>query len=140
MHEQMGSIISRLIWFSILATVIAYASYLAVGSIVNAQAGGASDPVVIRDELRANQHSLSGMVVVPTPCDELSVQTQALSQTNFAIVFTTWHEPSVNCGNAPTPRAFETILFAPAAGITFTATLDNKDLQVAVIPVIVRTH
>lgn len=140
MKEGVEGAISRLCWFVVIAVAIAYAISLALGSIVNAQESGVNDPVVIRDELRANQHSLSGMVMVPTPCDELSVRTESLSKTNFAILLKTWHEPSVNCGDEATPRTFETVLFAPAAGVTFTATLDDKEFPIAVIPIVIRAH
>jgi hypothetical protein len=103
---------------------------------VKEQAAGESSPIVVRDELKANQHQLSGMVNVPTPCDELSVKTQSVSDTNFELVFTTWRQPSMNCPDDPTPRAFRTILFAPATGVYFVATLDGKAFPIAVIPVI----
>ena len=138
MEEGVEGVISRLSWFVLISVVVAYASYLVLGSIVNAQESGVNEPTLIRDELRANRHSLSGMVMVPTPCDQLSVTTETISKTNFAIVFKTWHEPSVDCGNEPTPRAFETELFAPAAGVTFTATVNDKALPIAVIPIVVK--
>jgi hypothetical protein len=134
--EEMGGVVSHLSWFAIVSVVVAYATSAVLGSIVNAQASGANAPIIIRDELSANEHTLSGMVMVPTPCDELSVQTETLSKTTIALLFTTWHEPSVTCGDDATPRAFQTALFAPAAGVTFTATLDDKDLPIAVVPII----
>ncbi len=132
----MEGMFSRLAWIAAVCVIISYATYLVVGNIVNAQASGINEPVVIRDELRPNTHQLSGIVVVPTPCDELSVDFKALSTTTYSLILKTWHEPSVTCGNDPVPRAFHTTVFAPAAGVYFVATLDGVALPIAVIPVI----
>lgn len=122
-----------LAWFFVTAVALSYMSYLIGGNIVNAQASGATAPVVIRDEVQANSHQLSGMVMVQSPCDQLSVKTQALSATDYELLFTTWREPSVACKDDPTPRAFRTILFAPPTGVYFIATLDDVALPIAVI-------
>lgn len=135
MGEQVDMLFSRLAWFTAVAIVVAYVASALLGGIVNAKASGQNDPVFIRDKLHANEHDLSGMIMVPTPCDELSVQTESISQTDFALLFKTWHEPSVTCNSDATPRAFEAVLFAPATGVTFTATLNNKDIPVAVVPI-----
>ena len=126
----------RILWFTVLTVLISYAAYLIVGGIVNAQTSGADATVVIRDELGPNSHQLSGMVMVPSSCDQLSVDTKTLSPTSFELVFSTWQEPSVHCSADETPRFFEKTLFAPAAGITFSATLDGEGLPIAVIPAI----
>lgn len=133
----MREIIQRMLWFTIVASAIAYAVYLAAGSIVNAQASGAYEAVIIRDELAAGQHQLSGMIMVPTPCDQLSVHTQTLSSSQFMLVFTTWHESSVMCAADTTPRYFRATLFAPAAGVDFAATLDGAGLPIVVMPTVV---
>ena len=132
----MEGVFARLGWFAVVAVLVAYSLYLIIGGMVNAQASGVGGPILIRDDLRANQHQLSGMVTVPTPCDQLSVKTEALSASTYALVFTTWHEPSVDCGTDPTPRAFRTTIFAPASGIYFVATLDGVSLPIAVVPII----
>src|SRR5437868_4807703 len=88
---------THMVWFLVFATAAAYGSYLVLGSIVHAHASGIYEPVVIRDELQANKHTLSGMVMVPTACDQLSVETHSLSKTTFALTFRTWREPSVTC-------------------------------------------
>jgi hypothetical protein len=138
--DEMRGIASRLTWFLIIAVVVAYAGSTALGSIVSKHESGVGEPIIIRDQLRANEHALSGMVMVPTPCDELVVHTEALSQTTYALLFKTWREPSVDCGGGATPRAFHTVLFAPAAGVTFIATLNDRDLPVAVIPITAGGH
>ncbi len=132
----MEGVFSRIGWFFLSALVFAYTFSLIVGNIVSAQAAGANDTILIRDELQANSHQLSGMVMVTSPCEELSVRTQKISTSNYALILKTWHEPSVTCAQEPTPRAFHTILFAPAAGVYFTATLDGVALPVALVPVV----
>ena len=124
----------RVLWFALVATAISYASYLVVGSIVEARAAGSSGPVMIRDVLGQNAHHLSGMVMVPSPCDELTTRTESISSTTYMLVFATWREPSVNCTADETPRSFHAIVFGPAADIGFAATLDGAGIPIVVMP------
>lgn len=132
----MEGVLARLGWFIVGAVVVAYLIFLIGSSILNAEASGLNAPIVVRDELRANEHQLSGMVWVSSPCDELSVQTSQVSATLYELSFSTWREPSVTCGNDSIPRAFHTIIFAPGAGVYFVATLDSAPLPIAVIPIV----
>jgi hypothetical protein len=131
----MREFVSHVGWFIVVAIVVAYLFHLIGGGIVTAQASGAYDPTLIRDEVKPNEHHLSGMIMVPDSCDELSVDTEALSSVDYALVFKTWHEPSVPCAHEPTPRAFHAVVFAPAAGVNFTATLDGASLSIATVAV-----
>lgn len=132
----MSELVSRMLWFTVVSVAVAYASYLVAGSIVNAQSSDAYRPVIIRDELGAGVHHLSGMVMVPSPCHELSVRTESPTPYVHTLVFSTWREPSVECKNNEMPRYFQAVLFAPAAGVTFTATLDDAGLPIEVIAVL----
>lgn len=133
----MSEMVRRLVWFTIIASIIAYTAYLAAGSFVEAKA--AESPVVVRDNVGPNEHQLSGMVMVPSSCYELMVRTAQLSRTDFQLIFTTWLDPSITCKH-PTevPREFHAMLFAPAAGVHISALLDDKDIPIAVIPTV--TH
>lgn len=130
----MSAIISRMLWFLVVAIVLSYATYLVAGSVVHAQASRENQAVIIRDELGAGVHHLSGMLMVPTSCDQLSVRTEAISSSTFTLIFRTWREPSVDCIFDETPRYFRAILFAPAVGVQFTATLDGAGLPIVVLP------
>lgn len=131
----MGAIFSRMLWFFVVASLIAYATYLVLGNIVNAQASGENTPIVVRDELGKGVHHLSGMLMVPTPCDQLSVRVEPASNTSFVLVFRTWREPSVDCAMDEMPRYFRAILFAPSTGVGFAATLDGIGFPIVVLPV-----
>ena len=125
-------------WFFMAALGVSYGTYTVAGSMALANASGVYDPVIIRDEVGPNSHALSGMIMVPTACDQLSVKTNKLSHGEYELTFTTWHDPSVDCTEDATPRAFHSILFAPSAGVTFTAVLDGKSLPIVVTPHVVR--
>jgi len=131
----MPETVLRMLWLGLSLCAFSYVLFLALGSIVEAQAYGASAPVVVRDELSSSEHLLSGMVTVAS-CDELSVQTTMVSSTTYALIFQTWQDPSVSCTPDQMPRAFRTTLYAPMAGIQFIATLNGADLPIAVLPVI----
>lgn len=126
-------ILARMGWFLVIAIAVAYGTYLVCGSVVHAKAAGEYEPVMIKDELGANSHSLSGMVVVPSSCHDLSLRIEKTSVSAYRLIFTTWHDPVATCTSDPIPRAFRTLLFAPAAGVSFTATLDDRALPITVI-------
>ncbi|OGG50793.1 hypothetical protein A2763_02610 [Candidatus Kaiserbacteria bacterium RIFCSPHIGHO2_01_FULL_54_36] len=131
----MREIVQRMVWFTIVASAIAYATYLVAGSIVSAQASRTHAPIIIRDELGGGVHRLSGMVMVPTPCHELILRTEEVSKSDYALLFKTWREPSTVCEAEEVPRHFRAMLFAPASGVDFTATLDGKGFPIVVMPV-----
>ena len=127
-----------LTWFIVAAVLLSYSGYLFVGSIVQTQASKETAPVMIRDEVRPGVHMLSGMVTVPTPCDELSMHTEAFSSTTYILLFKTWREPAIRyCPPDGMPRPFHAVVFAPAAGVDFIATLDGAGLPVVVVPELV---
>ncbi len=130
----MGTTFSRIFWFLLLVTLLSYATYLVAGNFVHAQASGRNEPVLIRDELGVGVHHLSGMITVPSSCDQLSVRTQEISDNTFVLIFRTWREPSVDCVHDETPRYFRAVLFAPSTGVEFTATLDGAGFPIQVMP------
>ena len=132
----MGAIFSRMLWFFVVASLLAYATYLLAGKIVHAEASGENLPVIVRDELGKGVHHLSGMLMVPTPCDQLSVRIEPASSLQYVLVFRTWREPSVDCTEDEVPRYFRAILFAPSTGIGFNATLDGIGFPIVVLPVL----
>ena len=132
----MVEIFSRVGWIVAVAIAIAYMTYLIGGNMVSAKETRRNHPVVVRDELQPNVHHLSGMVMVSSPCDELSVKMHQISEYSYELSFSTWRAPDVMCTEGWTPRAFREILFAPASGINFFATLDNAAVPVAIVPIV----
>lgn len=128
--------IRHLAWFMIVVCTVTFVVLIFAGRLVFARAAGESDPTLIRDELGPGSHHLSGMVEVPSSCDELQERVEVLSRTTYEIIFTTWQEPSVPCSETEVPRAFRDALFAPATGVEFTATLDGAPLPILVLPVV----
>lgn len=114
--------------------MVAYACYVIGAGVVIADVSGSYRPVIVRDELAPNQHYLSGMIMVDNTCDQLTLSTKAISDTNFELVFGTWREPSsAVCADDPSPRSFRALLFAPAAGVSFIATYNGRSLPIAVV-------
>jgi hypothetical protein len=129
----MDGVFVRILWFGIIATASAYIVYLTFGGIFEVKD---KQVVKLRDDMRAGQHVLTGIVMVSSPCDELSAQTVALSPTVYAINLHTWYDPSVKCEKKDTPRNFRTIAFAPAYGVQFVVFLDGELLPFDLISVI----
>jgi hypothetical protein len=129
----MWEMVRHLIWFFIVACAVAYLIFIVLGSTIHAQALDESRIVAVRDVLAPNTHNLSGIVMVPQTCAQLTVHTRQISTTLYALDFTTWEEPSVQCDVEDTARAFRAVVFAPAAGITFVGSLDGSPLLLSVI-------
>ena len=128
----MSEFLIRFVWLIALSTAIAYGFFLMFGSlfVVHKQ-----QTIVIQDALARGKHTVSGMVMVPSPCTELTVQTVKLSPTTYTLELQTWEDPSVQCTHVETPRSFNTVAFAPAIGIQFLVYLDGKTIPFQIIPV-----
>jgi hypothetical protein len=82
---------------------------------------------------------MSGVVMVQSTCSELSITAQQISPIAYKLAFATWEEPNVPCDRTPTPRSFHTIVFAPAVGVVFIGTMDDRAIPLVVTPVIERS-
>lgn len=131
----MIDLIGRLLWFGIVSAAFSYVFFLTMGNFVHQKAAGTYDPVLVRDELSPGSHHLAGMIMVPSPCDELSMHTEQISTTTYALLFKTWREPTVTCNDEEVPRSFREVVFAPALGVRFIASLNGSAFPVAVLPV-----
>ena len=76
------------------------------------------------------------MVMVRSTCAELIVHTEQVSEELYRLRFKTWETPGVECVREETPRAFRTLISAPALGLRFVATLDDIPYSIVVLPVI----
>ncbi len=135
----MGETLRRFVWFFFVSSAVAYAFFLVVGSAIHTQAITETHTVVARDSLKPGTHYLAGMVMVRSTCAQLSVRAEKLSEDTYLLQFTTWTEPSLaDCVEEDTPRSFRSVVFAPAAGVRFVATLDDEPIPLVVIPVVAR--
>ncbi len=130
----MWAVVRRMFTFTLFAVVVAYAVFLMAGATIYAQEEQRSKTVWVRDEISPNIHRLAGMIMLPSSCHELSVKTEKLSSDAFKLVFTTWEHPYIECADGVTPVAFHEVVFAPAVGVTFIATLDGRPLPIVVSP------
>lgn len=137
--SQMGDAFRRLIWFFFVAAAVSYAFFLVAGSVITKQSLEDSRAVLARDSIKVNVHYLSGMVMVPSTCAELSVRSHQLTVDSYELQFSTWEEPSLSkCTREDTPRSFRAIVFAPSAGVYFQASLDGTPIPFGVIQVLDR--
>ncbi len=120
----------RLVWFGIVATAAFFAVFVVLGNFIVFSSQG--EPAAIHDIISPGVHEMSGIVMVPMACDELSVETQRLSSTTYQLAFQTWRDPSVACPQVSTARPFETFVFAPSFGIAFLGTLDGKFIPISI--------
>ena len=133
----MGDALRRIIWFFLVSGAVSYTFFLVGGSVIERQSLDSARAVLARDSIQVNVHYISGMVMVPSTCAELSVQTQQISIDTYELQFSTWEEPSLaECAKEDTPRSFRAIVFAPSAGIHFQAQINGDPMQFGVIQVI----
>jgi hypothetical protein len=120
----------RLIWLVISSVALSFGSYIVVTDYVLEKESGTTQPVELIDHLRPGVHYISGMVTVPSACDELTVRVVKIDEFNYDLRFQTWEEPAVRCAHDPVPRYFTTVAFAPAAGVHFTAQMDGTPFPI----------
>ncbi len=122
----------RALWIGASIIAVTYASYLYFGS-VNAAYFGEPAPIPILDILsKEGEHHLSGDIPVPSSCHGLTVTTKALSETHFQLEFITWQEPTLSCEPLGYSRTFNTVVFAPSTGITFSARIDGEEVPIRI--------
>ncbi len=132
--QEMLDLTRRLVWFFVVASALTYSVFLVAGNAIHTEALGKSRVVLVRDFLRAGEHHLSGMVMVPSTCLQLSVSTRDVGDSTYLLEFTTWEQPYIDCVPEDTPRAFRAVVFAPSVGVRFIGTLDGGPLELAVTP------
>lgn len=133
----MGYFMSRFVWFLIVAGSVAYGSLWAIENLILSRDNN-DFKVAVRDVIKPGEHNLSGMIMVPSLCDWLAVQTSQVGDMTYMLAFKTWREPYRDCKTESVPRSFQTVVFAPATGIDFMATLDGRPLPISVVPSVYR--
>jgi len=130
----MTSSVVRIIWFGIVASMLAIASHFFFGSVFAAGISG-SDVVVLQHSYKAseNKHELTGMILVPSTCHDLTVRSRDVDANTVALIFETWEKPyAEDCVEEVEPRAFSVVAFAPKE-IDFMAVMDGSWLPISVI-------
>lgn len=104
----------RLTFFIVFAALVAGAAHLFFGSIISAAAQEEASTIVLKDAFKNGTHELSGIVMVPSNCHDLTVRTKDVTHTVSAVIFETWEQPFIaDCDRTPSPRAVQAILFGP---------------------------
>ncbi len=132
----MGDTFKRILWFAVVAVLAAYATYLFLGRVVNAESDAQVKTVVVRDIISQRMHILSGMVMVPSACHKLIARVKEIDIENYLLNFRIWEDPNRTCPMEEEPQRFNMTLFAPSAGIAFQGTLDDVPIPIEVIPTI----
>ena len=132
----MGEVLRRMFMFAVAACAIAYLVYLMAGASIYAQAEAKEKTVWVRDQISPSAHHISGLVTVHSSCTELSEKIEQLSPLLYKLKFTTWVHPNTECTDYPVQKQFYEIVFAPAVGVHFIATIDGASLPLIVVPYI----
>lgn len=121
----------RLAWFGVVAIVVAFAAQTFFGSLLVAAADDDVRAIRVRDQFKNDMHELSGMVMVPSACHDLTVRTKDIDPQTTALVFETWEQPYRECPQELTPKAFRVVVYAPE-NIIFKAIMDNSWTQLRI--------
>lgn len=122
------------VWFVLILLIGFSATLIVANEIVRANLKPIR-PILVRDKIGVGSHILSGVVPVSSTCDEVIVYTEKISDSLYAIIFTTWREPYISsCVERETSREFRAVIFAASLGVSFTATLNGEPVSIAVIP------
>jgi hypothetical protein len=127
------NMVSRLIVFAVFASLAAFATHLFFGSVIFAAAEEETQKIVLRDVYSDEMHQLSGMVVVPSECHDLSVRVKDFDANVIFLLFETWEQPYLQtCEKAQTPRAVHVSVFAPDT-VLFRGMLDNEPIPLTIV-------
>lgn len=124
----------RIFLYVLAAVVLAYLLLTIVGATIYASVDEKVPTVWVRDEIGPNAHHLAGLITVKSSCTELYEKTVQLSPVLYVLTFTTWEHPNTECTKDPVQKEFYEIIFAPAVGMHFIATLDGVSLPIIVVP------
>ena len=131
--------IVRLVIFAVCASLTAFVAQIFFGGAIFAAAQQETFQIVLRDHYsKAKEtHELSGMVMVPSDCADVSVRVKDYDASTTFLIFETWEQPyRINCEKAPTPRAVHASVFAPK-DVEFRALLDNEIVPKSLVPAII---
>ncbi len=132
----MPDLVRRLFEFAIFATCAAFFAFFLAEKGMSVFADEQNTLVHVRDVIGPGVHELSGMIMLGSICEQLRIENEKQSPTHYHLKIKTWTEPYRDCIREETPRKFQTTVFAPAYGVIFTAELDGKPLEIAVIPIL----
>lgn len=132
----MTEVMRRLFAFILALSFMAYIVFMLAGASLYARAEEKARTVWVRDEITPNTHRISGLITVPSSCTELYDAVEELSPLLFKLKFKTWEHPNTECLYEPVQKQFYEVVFAPAVGVHFIATLDDKPLPILVVPYI----
>lgn len=134
-NRRMGNdLLWSFITLTVFTIVLSYAAYLFFGSIVNAEIEEPMTRVEVYDfiDTSTKTHRLSGIIMVPTRCHELSVKTKELKPGTYHVYFSTFGDVH-GCADDPQPLSFREYVTAPIVGSEFTASLDWRPLEFVIV-------
>jgi hypothetical protein len=123
--------VRHLVWFAIIATAVSYCLLVVIGNFVTASAEN-NGPLLVHDVVKPGAHNLSGMLMVPSACDQLSVHPEKVSASTYMLAFQTWQDASVPCPPRETPREFNAIVLS-SSSVQFLATLNGNGFPIRII-------
>jgi hypothetical protein len=126
--------IRRFVAFAFVALAFSYGVLFIGGRILEASASVPATPLVIRDLYTPGSHIFSGALRVPLSCDHLSVHVKENSTSTYALIFTTWQDPSVVCLPTEELRTFKAVAFTSSSTINFDALLDGASIPIVIVP------
>lgn len=124
---------ARLTLFTVTAVAIAYTAHIFFGGIIFAAAEQNANAIVLKDVYGNEQHELSGIVMVPSTCHDLTVRAKDIDARSTAIILETWEQPFASeCEKAPTPRSIHVTAFGPE-GLDLHGILDGEWAPLTII-------
>lgn len=131
----MDEVFWRVLWVALAATLVTYVSIIFFGSVASDPPEEKDKPIVVTDRVSVGIHRLSGIVPVSSDCDRLTVNVRDLGAFHYHVDFSSWREPSRDCPLKTAYQSFYAVVFAPALGVQFEASLDNTPLDLQIVKV-----
>ena len=124
----------RMMVITFASVLVASASFLLFKTILIPEPDPKEDPIVVTDTVGKGTHNLTGILPVPSNCHSLSVSVREVGLFQYQLTFLTRPEPSrTDCVDETAYQTFYALVFAPALGAHFTATLDETPLDFKIV-------
>ncbi|MBM3272369.1 hypothetical protein FJY94_03805 [Candidatus Kaiserbacteria bacterium] len=133
----MADLLRRTIWYAMCGCLFVFVLLVSVGQAVESHVQS-TRVIILRDELTAGVHRISGIVPVSVSCAELSVRAEQVSGKTYRLLFETWQNPSLHCTKEETPRWIKTVVFTEDEPASFVATMDGEYLPISIEPYALR--
>lgn len=125
--------LARFIWPALIASLLAYSVYLFWGNVIAQTERAHFYNITITHTKDTRGHYFKGIIMVPSKCHDLAIESLATSVTHRHFRFRSAKAHNETCPNEPDPRAFSIFIDRFDADEIITGSLDGEPLNITLV-------